>query len=142
MKYLRVNDHDMAYIEVGQGRPLVCVHGSINDFRCWSAMLGPLSRKHRVIAVSLRHFFPEQWDGRGGKFTIAQHVADVIAFIDGLRAGPVDLIGHSRGASLNTELARKLAERGIWVDDFTSLDPHPVDGVNVSGINRWFSLKA
>src|SRR5689334_20966599 len=50
---------------------------------------------------------------------------------------PVHLIGHSRGASLNTELARKLAERGIWVDDFTTLDPHPVDGVNedISGMN-------
>ena len=48
MKSLRVNDYDMAYIEVGSGRPLVCVHGSLNDFRCWSAMLGPLSRKHRV----------------------------------------------------------------------------------------------
>jgi hypothetical protein len=43
---------------------------------------------------------------------------------------PVHLIGHSRGASLNTELARKLAEKGIWVDDFTALDPHPVDGMN------------
>src|SRR5437763_190509 len=78
MKYLRVNDHDMAYIEVGNGRPLVCVHGTFNDFRCWSPVLGPLSRKHRVIALSLRHFFPEQWDGRGGKFTIAQHVSDMI----------------------------------------------------------------
>jgi pimeloyl-ACP methyl ester carboxylesterase len=104
------NDYDMAYIEVGQGRPLVCVHGSINDFRCWSAMLGPLSRKHRVIALSLRHFFPEQWDGRGGKFTIAQHVADVIAFIEGLRAGPVDLIGHSRGGQIAFRVAQRRPE--------------------------------
>src|SRR2546423_10964246 len=95
MKYLRVNDYDMAYIEVGQGRPLVCVHGIINDFRCWSAMLGPLSRKHRVIVVSLRHFFPEQWDGRGGKFTIPQHVADVIAVIDRNQAGTGGLIVQS-----------------------------------------------
>ena len=51
MKSLRVNDHDIAYIEVGSGRPLVCVHGSLNDFRCWSAMLGPLSRSHRVMVM-------------------------------------------------------------------------------------------
>jgi esterase len=125
MKYARVNDYDMAYIEVGQGRPLVCIHGSFNDFRCWSAMLGPLSREHRVIALSLRHYFPEQWDGRGGKFTIAQHVADVVGFIEGLRAGPVDLIGHSRGghiafrvAQQRPELLRKLilAEPGGELD--------------------------
>ena len=125
MEYLRVNDYDMAFIEVGKGRPLVCVHGTFNDFRCWSPVLGPLSRKHRVIALSLRHFFPEQWDGRGGKFTIGQHVADVIAFIESLRAGPVDLFGHSRGghiafrvAELRPELLRKLilAEPGGELD--------------------------
>jgi esterase len=125
MKYLRVNDHDMAYIEVGRGRPLVCVHGTFNDFRCWSPVLGPLSRKHRVIALSLRHFFPEQWDGTAGKFTIAQHVADIIAFIEAMQAGPVDLFGHSRGghiafrvAQQRPELLRKLilAEPGGELD--------------------------
>jgi pimeloyl-ACP methyl ester carboxylesterase len=110
MKYLRVNDHDMAYIEVGKGRPLVCVHGTFNDFRSWSPVLGPLSRKHRVIALSLRHFFPEQWDGRGGKFTIAQHVSDIIAFIEALQAGPVDLWGHSRGGHIAFRVAQQRPE--------------------------------
>jgi hypothetical protein len=54
MQTLRVNGYDMAYLEVGQGAPLVCVHGSLCDFRVWSAVLGPLTRKHRVIAVSLQ----------------------------------------------------------------------------------------
>jgi esterase len=53
MKSLRVNDHDMAYIEVGSGRPLVCVHGSLNDFRCWSAMLGPQAPRDRAELAAL-----------------------------------------------------------------------------------------
>jgi esterase len=28
-----VNGTDMAYLEVGHGPPLVCVHGSLGDFR-------------------------------------------------------------------------------------------------------------
>ena len=37
MQTLHVNGYDMAYLEVGQtGPPLVCVHGSLNDFRIWS----------------------------------------------------------------------------------------------------------
>src|ERR1700704_3303164 len=105
MQTLRVNGFDMAYLEVGQGPPLVCVHGSLCDFRVWSAVLGPLSRKHRVIAVSLRHFFPEHWDGVGDSYSIAQHVADMIAFIENLGAGPVDLMGHSRGGHVSFRVA-------------------------------------
>src|SRR5688572_27321018 len=78
MQSLPVNGFDMVYLDVGQGPPLLCVHGSLCDFRIWSAVLGPLSRKHRVIAPSLRHFFPAHWDGVGDTYSIAQHVDDVI----------------------------------------------------------------
>ena len=107
MIHLRVNDYDMAYIEVGGGPPLVCVHGSLCDFRVWSPVLGPLSCRHRVIAPSLRRFFPEHWDGTGGGFTIAQHAADLIAFIEGVGAGPVHLLGHSRGGHLAFRVAQQ-----------------------------------
>ncbi len=59
MQTLPVNGYDMAYLDVGAGPPLVCVHGSLCDFRIWFCVLGPLTKSHRVIAVSLRHFFPE-----------------------------------------------------------------------------------
>ena len=97
MQTIGVNGYDMAYLEVGKGPPLVCVHGTLGDFRTWYAVLGPLSRKHRVIAVSLRHFFPERWDGVGDDYRMAQHVADMIAFIEQIEPRPLDLMGHSRG---------------------------------------------
>ena len=135
MQTLRVNGYDMAYIDVGHGQPgtppLVCVHGSLCDFRIWSAVLGPLTRKHRMIAVSLRHFFPDHWDGTGDTYSIAQHVDDVIAFIAQIEQKPVDLMGHSRGghvcfrvAQRRPDLLRKLilAEPGGELDG--SLDPN------------------
>ena len=48
----------MAYLEVGQrryGPPLVCVHGSLCDFRIWSSVLGPLTKKaprDRAVAAA------------------------------------------------------------------------------------------
>jgi esterase len=107
MQTLRVNDCDMAYLEVGQGHPLVCVHGTLGDFRTWYAVLGPLSRKHRVIAVSLRHFFPEHWDGVGDDYRMEQHVSDVIAFIAQISPKPVDLMGHSRGGHIAFRVAQQ-----------------------------------
>ena len=110
MQTLRVNGSDMAYLEVGSGRPLVCVHGSLCDFRNWSAVLGPLSARHRVISVSLRHFFPERWDGSGDTYSLAQHVDDVVAFIEQLDSGPVDLMGHSRGGHVSFRVAQRRPE--------------------------------
>jgi esterase len=132
MQTLRVNGYDMAYLEIGQGTPLVCVHGTLGDFRTWSAVMGPLSKKHRVISVSLRHFFPEHWDGVGDDYRMAQHVADAIAFIEQIEPKPVDLMGHSRGghiafrvAQQRPDLLRKLvlAEPGGDLD--ASLNPAP-----------------
>jgi esterase len=126
MQTLRVNGYDIAYLEIGQGPPLVCVHGTLGDFRTWSAVFGPLSRKHRVISLSLRHFFPEHWDGTGNDYRMAQHVADVIGFIEKLDTRPVDLMGHSRGghiafrvANARPDLLRRLvlAEPGGDLDD-------------------------
>jgi pimeloyl-ACP methyl ester carboxylesterase len=107
MLHHRVNGYDMAYIEVGQGETLVCVHGSLSDFRVWSSVLGPLSQRHRVVAVSLRRFFPEHWDGVGGGFTIDQHSADVIAFIEALGTPKVHLMGHSRGGHIAFRVAQQ-----------------------------------
>jgi len=137
MQTLNVNGYDMAYLEVGEGRPLVCVHGTLGDFRTWSAVLGPLSKQRRVISLSLRHFFPEHWDGVGNDYTMAQHVADVVGFLEQLDTGPVDLMGHSRGGHISFRVAQQrpdllrklvLAEPGGELD--RSLDPAVAPGAS------------
>src|ERR1700749_3762165 len=132
MQTIRVNDTDMAYLEVGQGHPLVCVHGTLGDFRTWYAVLGPLTRKHRVIAVSLRHFFPEHWDGVAtDHYRMAQHVADPIAFIDQTEPRPVDLMGHSRGGHIAFRVAQQrpdLLRRLVLAEPRGDLDPSLAPG--------------
>jgi pimeloyl-ACP methyl ester carboxylesterase len=78
-------------------------------------LLNELSGSNRTIAVSLRHYYPEQWDGKGSDLSLQQHADDLVAFIDALHIGPVNLLGHSRGgavallvASAHPELVRGL----------------------------------
>jgi Ca2+-binding RTX toxin-like protein len=61
---------------------------------------------------------------------VADFMLDSHAGIPPLADFPMQLIGHSRGASVNVEIANRLGTHGIWVDQQTFLDPHPVDGVN------------
>ncbi|MBV8651335.1 MAG: alpha/beta hydrolase [Alphaproteobacteria bacterium] len=125
MKRLCVNGHDMAYLDIGEGAPLVCVHGSLCDFRTWGPVLGPLSRRHRLIVPSLRRFFPEAWDGVGPGFTIAEHTADMIAFIERLDLGRVDLMGHSRGGHISFRIAQQrpeLLRRAVLAEPGGDLD--------------------
>jgi pimeloyl-ACP methyl ester carboxylesterase len=139
MQTLSVNGYDMAYLEVGrqtdQRPPLVCVHGSLCDFRIWSSVLGPLTKQHCVIAVSLRHFFPDRWNGVGDTYSIDQHVEDMIAFIEQLSPKPVHLMGHSRGGHVSFRVAQRrpdllrkliLAEPGGELD--ATLDPDYREG--------------
>ena len=126
MQSLRVNGYDMACLDVGEGPPLVCVHGTLGDFRTWYPVLGPLTRRHRVISLSLRHFFPEHWDGVGTDYLMAQHVADVIGFIEQLNIGTVDLMGHSRGGHIGFRVAQQrpdLLRRLVLVEPGGDLDP-------------------
>lgn len=97
VKTLTVNDYPMAYVERGAGPTLLLVHGAVSDYRTFAPQMTSLSPKLRVIAVSLRHYYPERWNGKGSHFSERQHAQDLIAFIERLGTGSVYLAAHSSG---------------------------------------------
>lgn len=126
-----VNGYPMAYVETpapadAVGAPLVLVHGSLCDFRYFKPNMAPLGQRRRVIAVSLRHYWPEAWDGRDGAFSGEQHAEDLAAFITALGVGPVHVLGHSRGGyvALRTALLAPDTVRSLILAD---------PGVEISG---------
>lgn len=100
-----IGGYALSYTEYGEGAPLVLVHGSLSDSRYWKSQMAPLGRSFRVLAVCLRRYWPEAWDGEGGGFSVAQHAADVLEFIDRVAGQPAHLLGHSRGGRVALEAA-------------------------------------
>jgi len=127
IKTIEVNGYDMAYQETGSGSPLVLIQGAMSDYRTWDAQVPDFSMAYRTIAVSLRHFYPEKWDGVGDDFTVAQHASDVAAMIKKLNLGKVHLLGHSRGGSIAVTVASLYPEviRTLILEDGNMLPLMP-----------------
>src|SRR6187549_3679942 len=73
----KVNGYEMAYVERGAGSPLVLWHGSVSDYRNFAANMDALAARHRTIAASRRHHYPERWDGQGHTYQPSQFVSDL-----------------------------------------------------------------
>jgi pimeloyl-ACP methyl ester carboxylesterase len=96
-RQVQVNGATLHYIEVGQGVPVVFVHGSISDARAWDAQRLAISQRYRFVALTQRYFGPGAATGSGKDFSQTTHAADLTAFIQSLGAGPVHLVGWSYG---------------------------------------------
>ena len=53
---------------------------------------------------------------------------------------PLHLIGHSRGGSVVTEMARLLGAQGVWVDQVTTLDPRPVPSFGDASVTTYTNV--
>lgn len=95
----------VAFELIGDGPPLVLVHGAVCDSRVWQYQLDGLADEFSVLA----------WDAPGcgqsedppETFRLADY-ADVLAgLVTALDLGPAHVLGHSFGSSLALELARR-----------------------------------
>ncbi|MCJ2138368.1 alpha/beta hydrolase [Methylobacterium sp. J-026] len=124
VKSVSVAGYPLTYQETGSGEPVVLVHGSLGDYRIWYAQVPALAKAYRVFALSLRHYYPERWNGVGEDFSIAQHAADVAALIQQLNLGPVHLLGHSRGGAVVLTVAKEHPEliRTLILEDASGME--------------------
>lgn len=105
IKHLAVGGANLAYVEQGSGTPVVFVHGALSDLRIWNSYAATISEERRFIAYTQRYFGAEDWPDDGKDFDTETHVRDLIAFIEGLDAGPVHLVTWSYAGEIGTYAA-------------------------------------
>jgi pimeloyl-ACP methyl ester carboxylesterase len=95
IRQANVDGGTLVYQEQGNGAPVVFVHGAVTDYRAWEAQRRAIAPHYRFIGLNLRYHGTAPWPDDGSKYSITMHADDVAAFIRGLNAGPVDLVGWS-----------------------------------------------
>ncbi|GAB5536269.1 MAG: alpha/beta hydrolase [Rubricoccaceae bacterium] len=100
-----LNDQAFHTTEVGEGEPVVLIHGSVSDARTWDRQLDLLAQRFRVIAYSRRYHWPNAHIPDGADYAMADHVDDLAALLQTLDAAPAHLVGHSYGGFIALLLA-------------------------------------
>jgi len=105
LRWLDIGDTQLAYVDQGQGVPVVFVHGGGGDWRTWEPLRPLIAPRHRFVAYSRRYHHPNPPDGGGAPYTVPAQAEDLIAFVERLGAGPVHAVGGSYGGRVVLEAA-------------------------------------
>jgi pimeloyl-ACP methyl ester carboxylesterase len=109
VEVVRANGLKVAYTRVGEGPPLVLVHGAGVDSRMWRPQLAALADEFTVVA----------WDEPGAGhsddvpvgFGLVDYAHSLAAVIDAVALGPAHVAGLSWGGTVVQELYRHHPER-------------------------------
>jgi pimeloyl-ACP methyl ester carboxylesterase len=105
VKFVDLGGLNVAYERVGQGPPLVFVHGAAEDSRIWGPQLAGLADEFTVVA------WDEPGAGRSSDLPEGSGLADfanaLAALLKALALGPAHIAGLSWGGTVLLELYRR-----------------------------------
>jgi pimeloyl-ACP methyl ester carboxylesterase len=143
---IRTSGLEIAYERVGEGPPLVFVHGAASDARLWRPQLAALADEFTVVA------WDEPGAGRSSdvpsQFGLADYAGCLAALIEALALAPAHVAGISWGGTVVQELYRhhpELVATLVLVDTYAgwkgSLPPEEVRA-RVTGMYRALAVPA
>lgn len=125
-KTVELDGYKINYLDMGEGEPVVFVHGAISDYRVWEAQMDTFAEKYQVIAISRRYAYPnDQTLNDSNDYSVKAHATDLVSILQKLNLGPVHLIGHSYGGF--TSLVATLEQPDL-VESLILLEP-PVNSL-------------
>lgn len=98
MSFTRVEGCRLHWAELGDGPPLVLLHGLCDSHRTWLKAAPSLARSRRVLMLDLAgHGLSDRPDA---SYSLDWHAHLVGAWLDQLGLEKVDLVGHSYGGGV------------------------------------------
>ncbi len=146
VEVVRANGLEIAYERVGEGPPLVFVHGAAEDGRVWQPQLAALADEFTVVA------WDEPGAGRSSDvpadFGLADYADCLAALIEALALGPAHVAGLSWGGTVAQELYRhhpELVATLILVDTYAGWKgslPEEEVRARVAGVRQMLAAPA
>jgi pimeloyl-ACP methyl ester carboxylesterase len=114
VKHVQVNGVSLEYMDEGTGIPVVFSHGGFSDLRYWEPQREAFAAHYRFVTYSHR-FHGAGAGSTDGDYSAEAHVADLLAIIRRLEAGPVHLVGFSTAIALRATLREPQLVRSLTI---------------------------
>ncbi len=108
MPFFNNRGTQLFYEDIGEGPPLLLLHGLTSNHHMFYREIGYLKAKFRILALDSRGHGKSD---RPDEFTLEDHVADTIALLDHLKLQSVYALGVSMGSYIAQGLAISQPER-------------------------------
>ena len=109
-KFRNVEGHEIAYLEAGDGPPLVLLHGIPTSSLLWREVIPHLARSYRVIAPDMLNYGQSDKPLRAD-VSIAAQARILLGLLDALGLPRVDLAAHDIGGGVAQIVAVRHPER-------------------------------
>jgi haloalkane dehalogenase len=107
----RVLDTELSYVDMGQGRPVVFLHGNPTSSYLWRNVMPHVAGTHRCLAPDLVGM-GQSGKAPAGSYRFVDHQRYLDAWFDALElAAGVTLVVHDWGSALGFHWARRHPER-------------------------------
>jgi len=110
LRAILANGYRFAYVESGEGRPVILVHGALSDYRFWDSLRVSNPTPVHLIAYSRRYHIPNPWRPDDPPAGFEASAADLAALIRALRLEKPVLVGHSWGGGVVLQTALRFPD--------------------------------
>lgn len=105
---------NMTYLVMGpaDAEPIILIHGATDSRISWSQVAPILAENYRVYVPELRgHGKTDKPEAVEGKYSVDEHTADIVAFMDIVGIETANIVGHSLGSMITQNLAINNADK-------------------------------
>jgi pimeloyl-ACP methyl ester carboxylesterase len=130
-RWVVVEDRPVNVVELGQGTPILFVHGLSGSWPNWLEQLPVFAGSHRAIALDLPGFGHSPMSA--GPISISGYARTLEALLDALDVDAATVVGNSMGGFVSAELAINFPQR---VERLVLISPAGLSTYNHPGVTR------